>query len=103
MLSCCRILNCEALDSSGRCVSEGIDALIIISRDERHDPATDDVVDELLIYRIQILVLIDDQMFKMYERDRIQVPCDYLSKTQAHHFSRQNTRICLGPRTVKGD
>src|SRR3974390_2966248 len=55
---CRRIALRKVLDARRRSVPEGIDALVIIASNKSDNPSSNEFVDELLVYRIQILVFV---------------------------------------------
>ena len=54
-----RIFLREELYSGGRTMSEGVDALIVVTCYERCDASSNHLIDKLQVDRIQVLVFVD--------------------------------------------
>jgi len=86
----CRIASGKILDSGGRPVPKGINTLIVIPSDKGHYAPCYQLVDELLVNRIQILIFVHNQLLKMNQRNWIEVPGNNLSQALTNNLARQH-------------
>jgi hypothetical protein len=60
-------------------------------------------VNKLYVDRIEVLIFVDDELLKVDQAYRVQVPGHDLAEALAHHFAGKYTGVGLAPRAVKRD
>jgi hypothetical protein len=71
--------------------SEGINALVIVASYKGRYSPRDQLLDELLVDRIQVLIFIDNEMGHVRQSDGIDRSSSYLCQTLSHDLARQHT------------